>query len=169
MLKELPSLLPRPLRILLIVVIVLGIVSCGIGFARGRIDSEPSTSPTPTFKPIDLGLRRVLGDAIDTEPFGSGDCSPALVDSAVVISVTSGLLGGGCQLSVQPDAFRPRELVLRVGGGAANVRVEQTVQGRSGSSEEKSVSAGEAIEMTVAGSDELRIYVSCGCTLTVEP
>lgn len=150
-----PLSIPRPLLIVVAIVLVLGVASCGLGLLRGR-----EADPEPT--QLGLSLPRVGAEAITATGFGGGSCNR----SGTTISVSGGLTGG-CQLSIRPQPLRPRELVLQVSGGDATVVVEQRVQGREASSEPESVEAGDPIELTVAGTDELRIRIRCTCTLTV--
>ncbi len=117
--------LPRWLVIVGILVIVLGILACGIGAGRaldeGRPRATPSPSPTAR-KDLDLiPLAAVpAGDIVM-----SGSCARGQTASGA-----TQFTGTGCVLTVEPSGLFPRELRLRVEAGSGSVTVGQVLRDR---------------------------------------
>jgi hypothetical protein len=161
--------IPRPLLIVIVVIVILGVVSCGAGVFRG-LNEDPHPAPEDAGaksgfdglikEPVPLGDIKIAG----------GDCSFSEVDSdgvAHAISVPS-----SCFFRVEPKALIPRVLKLEATSGSAVVSVQQTIDGKPEPSPPKSTaipSSGD-LEISVSGSSPVEVTISCAfsCILRIK-
>src|SRR3954451_5663426 len=98
---------PRPLLVVVLVIIVLGVVSCGVGVIRGRVENgDPTPAPTARFSGF--------GDT--PVPPGDVRAGAGCTRSDPLITVA-----GSCVLTIDPQSLRPRSLVLRVTSGSVDI------------------------------------------------
>jgi hypothetical protein len=153
---------PRPLLILVIVIIVLGVVACGIGVARGRLDAAGPTD-TPAVQFGSFGEARV--PARDVRAISSG-CSRASFD-AVDIDVS-----GSCVLRIDPQSLRPRSLFLRATSGSVTASITQKVRNETPTSDSDTLSSGiEGTKISIAGTSPVDVNLSCfgSCSVQILP
>jgi hypothetical protein len=146
---------PRPLLVLVVVIIVLGVLSCGAGVFRGI--QEDTATPAPMTGLITAPVPP--GDVSVSTPNG-GTCSIA----GSVITV-----GSNCRVTVDPQTFRPRKLYLGVATGTLTAVVRQEIRGRLQSSNSESPASG-TFSISVAGSSPVLVDLTClspSCGLTV--
>ncbi|HEV8516307.1 MAG TPA: hypothetical protein VGQ47_01550 [Candidatus Limnocylindrales bacterium] len=157
--------LPRPLLIVVLVISVLGALSCGLGVLRGP-EKRPAETPDASGRaradslPL-LAPRRVRAEEVAASP--SAACSR----SGSVITVT-----GTCTITVARAGFRPGKLVLTVGGGAfVAARVTEVRQPQRTVSTDETFGPGRTFDVTSSGSGDTALVVECAstCTLTVGP
>ncbi len=152
---------PKPIIIVVIIVIALGVVSCAVGGLRGATEGEPALADNPfdfeglldpqPIRAAELGLAGVNG----------GDCQRA----GAVIQVS-----GTCRLLVEARILPPRELRVRVDSGTAIVVVRQEVRGEVETSPDEDFSFGEIFDVSGGGTDDIQVFVACGaagCDLRV--
>jgi hypothetical protein len=149
---------PRPLLVVVIVIIVLGVVACGVGFARGRLENgRPTPDPTTRFEGVSdqtVPRRDVRIVALD-----GGTCSEA--GNPVKVTVAN-----HCRMTIEPRSLRPRKLRLDVAGPPYLVVVTQEIRG-SVQSKDKSFTTNDTVEVSVAGTSPVVVDFSCSsCTLT---
>jgi len=148
---------PRPLLILVIVIILIGVVACGAGVIRGRMDAA-GPSPTPSTRFDGFGDSTVPPKDVKIEPDG-GSCSASTGDP-----VTVGI-SGHCLMTINPRSLLPRRLQLTAGGDVT-VTVTQKIRGED-HSKDKGFSDGQTIEASVAGTSPVRVAFDCvSCSVT---
>lgn len=154
--------IPKPLLVVVVIIIVLGVLSCGVGAIRGIQDANPTPAPFPTPTPF------VLPDGVITAPVPEGDVSASASPSTncsiagVLITVAS-----GCRLTVDPVAFLPRKLFLKVTSGSVTIVVSQFIRDHLRSSDADTKLFG-VFEISVSGSSPVFVDIGCGsCTLEV--
>jgi hypothetical protein len=154
--------IPKPLLVVIVIIIVLGVLSCGVGAIRGIQDANPTPAPFPTPTPF------VLPDGVITARVPEGDVSASASPSTncsiagVVITVIS-----SCQLTVDPVAFLPRKLFLNVTSGPVAIVVRQVIRGQMQHSDSETKPFG-VFEISVSGSSPVFVDIGCvSCTLEV--
>jgi hypothetical protein len=152
---------PKPILIVVIIVIALGVVSCAVGGLRGATEGPPALGDNPfdfenlldpqPIRAAELGLAGVNG----------GSCQRA----GAVIQVA-----GTCQVLVEGRILPPRELRVRIDSGTANVVVRQEVRGEVETSDPESFTPGETFDVSGGGTNDVEVFVACGgagCDLRV--
>ncbi len=140
---------PRPLLVVVVVIIVLGVIACGAGVIRGRIDATgPTPRPTPQFDGF--------GDS-SVPPRDVTDVGDGCDRTGAVVTIT-----GGCLLRVDPQSLRPRSLRLRVTNGSVDVVVQQSIRGYTRTSDSDSFSVGQQAKISVAGTSPVDVILTCG-------
>lgn len=153
---------PKPLLVVVVVIIVLGVLSCGVGVIRGIQDSSATPAPPPTPTPF------VLPDGVIEAPVPSGDVtSSAVPSSSCTIAGPDITISTDCRLIVNPQAFQPRKLFLQVMSGFVTIVVRQEIRGELRESDPDSKLVG-TFEISVSGSSPVFVDVECtSCTLKV--
>ncbi|MFL5674985.1 MAG: hypothetical protein ACJ779_08265 [Chloroflexota bacterium] len=148
---------PRPLLVVVVVIVILGITSCGAGVVRGRLDAAgPTAAPTTLFRGLSdepVPRRDVRIDALD-----GGSCN----ESGTPVTVT---VATHCLMTVDPRSLRPRTLRLDAVGPPIFVVVGQEIRGER-HTKDKLFPVSGVIEVSVAGTTPVTVDVSCSCTLT---
>ena len=140
---------PRPLLVLVMIIIVLGVLSCGAGAVRGL--HEDTATPAPMTDGLINGL--VSPDEVEL----TGNCSIIAGPAINVVST--------CALTMDPQALRPRKLHLVVASGTVLVTASQQIRGELRSSEPTTRSVGDDVEddvdVSVAGSSPVVVKLGC--------
>jgi hypothetical protein len=147
--------IPKPLLVVIVIIIVLGVLSCGAGALRGSQDAgDPTPGPG--------GGGAFGGQVAPADIELTGDCS--FIPGAITVP-------SNCHLTMHPQAFIPRKLRLVVALAAAVVTVSQVIQNDLRSSEPTTRNPGQDIEVSVAGSSPVVVDVLCfsGCRLDFSP
>ncbi len=149
--------LPAWLKIVSLLVIVLGILACGVGAGRALTESPNSQSTAPQPTP------NIVSAVPAAEIKMSGSCTPSTLSNG-----QHQFTGTFCVFSVTPSGLFPRELRLRLQSGSGTMTVEQEIRGRPQQST-KSVSSQVTLTAPVAGSSDVRVSITCvlACTLVV--
>ena len=149
---------PRPLLVVVVVIIILGVVSCGAGVIRGRIDAA-GTSPTPSVQFEGFGDSAVSQRDVTTDTGGGCNRSGALIS-----------VSGSCRLTVDPQSLRPRSLRLIATIGTADIVVTQSIRGETPSSDVHALHVGDdPVEISIAGTSPVDITVSCvSCQVQIQ-
>src|SRR6476646_9609087 len=136
---------PRPLLVVVVVIVILGVVSCGAGVIRGRMDAAgPAPTPSAQFE----GFGDSAVPPRDVSESGSG-CSR----SGALISVS-----GSCVLAIDPQSLRPRSLRLRATSGTTDIVVTQIIRGETHASDPDSLSVGDDdAKISVAGTSPVNV------------
>ena len=146
--------IPRPLLVVVVVIIVLGVIACGAGVIRGRMeDGDPTPPPTRRFEGFgDTPIPR-------RDVRFTGSCSNA---DALTVNVS-----GLCSTTLEPRFLRPRKLLVTVGGADVTVSVFQEIRGNN-ESQTDDVDEGKVVEVAVAGTSPVTVQFNCpiACTLT---
>jgi hypothetical protein len=146
---------PRPLLVVVVVIIILGVVSCGVGVIRGRMDAA-RPAPTPSVQFEGFGDSAVPARDVRS----AGDCGRNGADLTI---------SGTCVLTVDPQSLRPRSLRLLPISGTATVVVTQSIRGETQTSDPDSLSTGEsAAKISVAGTSPVNVILSCVTTCQVQ-
>ena len=155
--------IPRPLLTLVVIIIVLGVLSCGAGVFRGVREATATPAPTPTASP------RPLTDGLVNAPVPPSDVSVSTPSGGNCSIVGPDIIvTGECLVTVDPQTFRPRVLGLEVMSGLVTVVVRQEIRGSVRSS--KPAIVGGIFEVSVAGSSPVLVDVVCtSCSLSVSP
>ena len=149
---------PRPLLVVVVVIIILGVVSCGAGVIRGRLDAA-GPSPAPSVRFEGFSDRAVPRRDVTIEAI-SGSCT----ESGVPVKVT---VTSQCRLTVDPRSLLPRKLKLAAAGAPIFVVVRQDIRGET-RTKDKLFLTDDTIEVSVAGTSPVIVDVSCSCTLTFQ-
>ena len=152
---------PRPLLILIVVIVILGVVSCGAGVFRG-LDEDPP--PAPSDRPLgDVINAPVNRRDVDVRGIDGGSCSR----SGATVSIS-----GDCLLTVEPQVIRPRVLRFEVINNPVDVTVRQEIDGRLEPDDPETKTFftfnDDEFEISVAGSSPVFALLECGaCDLRV--
>lgn len=153
--------LPKWLVIVGIVIIVLGVLSCGIGVGRALTESTPSpnTSPNRSVDVIPVGVVSLT----DVRPRNCAAPTPGPTASAQTFSSPP------CVLAVDPIALRPRDLLLTTSGTGV-LTVRQAIRGAT-SSPRSTFAPGRTFNVRVSGTTTVEVEITtCSiapCLLTV--
>jgi hypothetical protein len=143
--------IPRPLLILIVIIVILGVLSCGVGVFRG---SRSEATPAPG----DAAGQAHVGSLIDG-PVHIEDITGLCVDATNLrISFTT-----SCGLSVRPVALLPRVLKLRPTSGTVTVSVRQEIKGtlQPDSPETKDFPPFDDVKISVSGSTPVLVSLTC--------
>jgi hypothetical protein len=143
---------PRPLLVVVVVIIVLGVIACGAGVIRGRMENGDAT-PEPTRRFEGFGDSAIPRREVT---FG-GDCENDPDDESVAVN-------GTCATTLEPRFLRPRKLIVTVSGGDVNVTVRQEIRGKR-ETQSDTVDNGDEVEVAVAGTSPVSVFFSCTCSL----
>jgi hypothetical protein len=157
--------IPRPLLIVIIVIVILGVVSCGAGVFRG-LNEDPN--PSPENAGGEAGL-----DNVDPRPVPpadvrvtAGTCSISDQDSdGVVDDIT---ISSFCDLTIEGQVLLPRVLRLSVASNAfpGVMAVQQEIDGRMQPDPPENKSATSGVkEVSASGLGPVKIRISCGSCL----
>jgi hypothetical protein len=139
---------PRPLLVVVVVIIVLGVIACGAGVIRGRMDAgRPKQTPSVQFD----GFGDSKVPSRDVAVVGSG-CDR----SGAVITITT-----TCLLIADPQSIRPRTLHLDVTSGSVKAVVAQQIRGETRTSD-PNPDPTDPIEVSVSGTSPVRVTLNCG-------
>jgi len=143
---------PRPLLVLVLVIVILGVASCGVGVIRGRMDAA---GPTPAaVKQFDgVGESVILRKDVTF----TGDCPNDPGDLTVAVS-------GTCQTVIEPRFLRSQKLKVTPSGGNVVVTVSQKIRGET-KQQSDTVNNGDLVDVAVAGTSPVTIAFSCICSL----
>lgn len=149
-----------------ILLIVLGILACGIGVGRELTEGRPSSSPSPspTARP-EFGV--IPAAAVRAEEVGVAGDGGSCTRVGKAIQITT-----RCRLTVQPDLIRPLELRLLVTSGTARFTVTQRIRGDDHTSDPSlvpatSVPASPVPQVRIKVSvSEVRTLVQCQFSAT---
>ena len=149
---------PRPLLVGVVVIVILGVVSCGAGVIRGRMDAAGPTH-TPSVQFEGFGGSAVPSGDVTTD--GNGGCAR----NGALITIS-----GMCMLTVDPQSLRPRTLRLIATSGTAVVVVTQSIRGETKQSDPDSLDVGDpADEISVAGTSPVNVILSCvSCQVQIQ-
>jgi hypothetical protein len=151
---------PRPLLVVVVVIVILGVVACGAGVIRGRMDAAGPTPP-PTAQFGGFGEARV--PSRDVRAIGGG-CSRTDASADIAIS-------GTCLLRIDPQSLRPRSLrLIATFGNVDSVVVTQTIRGETRTSDPDSFGVGDdPVKISVAGTSPVDVNLSCGsCSVQIQ-
>ncbi|MET0772492.1 MAG: hypothetical protein ABWZ82_05355 [Candidatus Limnocylindrales bacterium] len=155
--------LPRPLLIAVVVIIVLGVASCGVSIVS--LDDDPGDPRS--------GLTEFLDGLMPGTPPVELDTTtaPCLVGEELRIDT-----GATCQVTILPTGDLRRELVLRVTAGRVRFDVDQVVGGRSIDSGPEVVPTSDGqreVSVVVQREDSAGLALACllpvDCVLAVNP
>jgi hypothetical protein len=140
-----------------VVIVILGVVSCGAGVIRGRMDAA-GPPPTPSARFEGFGDSAVPSRDVTTDQ--NGGCTRN--DPVITVS-------GTCVLTVDPQSLRPRSLRLLPTSGTVVVVVTQSIRGETKASDPDSLSTGEAAaKISVAGTSPVNVILSCVSSCQVQ-
>jgi hypothetical protein len=159
---------PKPLLILIVVLLVLGVVGCSAGFLRGG-DRDRS----PDQKKDDVrGTFVAFLDVLipDPEPVRLGP-----LDATCFSGDRSTLVfGGSCEVRITPTGDLRRQLQLRVApGNRVNVEVFQPADGDALDDQDVPFvddgQSQDSVAVVVRRDESARIVLSCilGCTVSL--
>lgn len=139
--------IPRPLLIVVLILVVLGALSCTAAGFKGPPDRD------------DLHL------PFDAEPIAASEigATGSCTKQGVEITVTT-----ACELTVPAQQFPPSELRLRVVAGSVSVTVFQVIRGEV-HEQNDSFDGGERFEISAAGERDVRVSLVCllSCRLEI--
>ncbi len=162
--------LPRPLLIVLIILLVLFVVSCGIAIARSGEQGQGDADKKQ-------GLNGGFGDLFKrlTPPTAPLRFPPATISPSGSSCSFSGTLlqvNGSCAISfVDLQELRARLLLTR-GSGNLTVSVNGTVSGSSVNESTSMPGDTDNVDLVFARGDSAIVTVSCGlgtCDVGVNP
>lgn len=155
--------IPKPLLIVIVVIVILGVVSCGAGVLRG-VNQEPK----PNASTAAGGFGGVINGPLDPRDIvvAGGNCTV----SGAQITIPS-----VCDLRLEPVALLPRVLKLEIDASSTDdsvkVTVEQVIDGETRSGDDTVSPNGTAtpdIKVSVAGSSPISVTLECGsCVLDI--
>lgn len=157
--------LPKWLVIVGILIVVLGVLACGIGVGRELTEPETSAAASPR---ADLDLVPTAAvPARDIRLEGGASCSRSEPSPGV-----TRFTGTTCLLAVDPNPIQPRELRLRVvarpATAATAMTVEQELRGEARSSDAKSFVLNELLEVRIGGTTTVRTRILCSAACTMQ-
>ncbi|HYI21428.1 MAG TPA: hypothetical protein VEX62_02225 [Candidatus Limnocylindrales bacterium] len=159
--------LPRPLLIVLVVLVVLAALSCGAGFLNRGDQQQPPEAREAELReggPADF-LRRF---APPSEPL---PLNASMVSSGCFQSPSSLQFSGSCTIVIPTaEPFRSR-LLLRPNANMS-MKVSLTHDGESTESDTETIGAGsDDGSVVLARGDSAAITLTCtfGCTVAVNP
>jgi len=149
---------PRPLLVVVVVIIVLGVIACGAGVIRGRIDAaSPTATPATRFE--GFGNSAVPARDVRIQAFDGGTCSGS--GDPVTVSIAD-----KCRFTIDPRSLGPRRLQVSGAGAPYNVLVKQDIRGEERSKDKTFFSDG-LVEVSVAGTSPVVVEFRCtSCTMT---
>ncbi|CAN5648791.1 hypothetical protein BH23CHL6_BH23CHL6_01060 [soil metagenome] len=161
--------LPRPLLIVVIVVLLLGVAGCGASIALSGRDREL----TPEAKEIEVET----GGLADLFRRLTPPSEPAVLQQPTapcLVTATQRLqFIGGCVVSIPPTGDLRRRLVLRLATGAMSMQVTVTVDGEAHSSDAELITTGsDDPSLVLARNDSAVVTLNCfagPCTVLVNP
>ena len=155
--------IPKPLLIVIVVIVILGVVSCGAGVFRGLNEGDQ-----PSASDAGAGFKGVLNGPVKAEDI-RGDCSVDVQQSQITVN-------SSCQLRLEPVALLPRVLKIEINSSSADpgvdVTVSQEIDGKIQSPDTKTISSNSSqapdFEVSAAGSSPVFVTLSCSsCVLDV--
>lgn len=150
--------IPRPLLVVIVIIVILGVVSCGAGVFRGvNEETEPDASSAAS----DAGFDGLINGPVEPQDI-SGPC---LDNVHKLITVNT-----SCELNVEPVALLPRVLKLQVSSGTVFVSVRQEIRGKlqPGSPQTEDFSPSETLEISVSGSTPVIVTLTCFGTCVLD-
>ena len=159
--------IPKPLLILIIIIVILGVLSCSAGVIRG-FDNESDPDPGSVRSrlgfdqdpiPVPLSDVRLIGCSLSNQ---DGD---GLNDDIAISS--------SCDVTIENQFLRSRVLrlwVLSI-GLFGTISVQQEIDGefQPRSPKTKAFSNGGLLEISASGVGAVHVLVNCTCTLSVNP
>jgi hypothetical protein len=157
--------IPKPLLIVVIIIVILGVVSCGAGVFRGLTEGDqPSASNAGAdFKGVINGP--FLAEDINVI---GGDCTVSTTPARISIP-------SSCQLMLEPVALLPRVLKIEIDPTSSDDSVDVTVRQQVNDETQtppaetlEPVSQDPDFEISVAGSTPVFVKLDCSsCLLNV--
>ncbi len=147
---------PRPLLIVAVLIVVLGVLACGVGAGRALNDRPAPANSSPR---ADLDIVPVFPIA-GRDVVMSGSCTEQTVAGERRFTGTS------CALTVTPSGFFPHELRLRLDAGSGTMTVSQEIRGDVRTST-KAIPGANPLHVRVAGSSPVTALLACFAQCTV--
>jgi hypothetical protein len=170
--------IPKPLLIVVIVLLVLTVVSCGMGLLGGRDRCSPDTDAgCKTKQKTELsgdGITNFLKGLIPGPPpvteagLNPAACAPLQPSSSTALSAFA-----SCTITIVPTDDLRRRLRLRVDSGTTSIQVTQDVSGSTRTDTQAVPDGGEdTIDVVVGRRSGATVTVTCGpvqCGLSAPP
>jgi hypothetical protein len=151
---------PRPLLILIVVIVILGVVACTIGVARDN--DEPASGPN-------AGDRQAVEDFFGPRPVPAAEASLSPGCSRVTVAGQPHFqFNGSCTITVEPRGIFSRVLRMVVVSGTPLVSVTSNIRGDETTTDPEGPD-GNRIEVSIGGDSPVITNVSCfgSCDLRV--
>lgn len=159
--------IPKPLLILIIIIVILGVLSCSAGVIRGfNKESDPDPGSVRSQLgfdqdpiPVPLSDVRLIGCTLSNQ---DGD----EFSDDIAIS-------GSCNVTIEDQFFRSRVLRLWVLSIAlfGPISVQQEIDGefQPRPPKTKDFNNGGLLEISASGVGAVHVRINCTCTLSVNP
>jgi hypothetical protein len=158
--------IPKPLLIFIVIIVILGVVSCGAGVFRGLTED-----PQPAPENAGAGLKGVINGPFRAEDINviGGDCTVSTTPARITIP-------SSCQLRLEPVALLPRVLKVEINSTSADtdvdVTVSQEIDGKIQSPDTETIprkpNQVPDFEISAAGSSPVFVTLSCSsCVLDI--
>ena len=167
--------IPKPLLIVIIIIVILGVVSCGAGVIRGLTDGpEPSASDAagdggpglPSVKAGDVTVSAASGVLFSSCSKTNEDGEAPATDASPVDDIT---ISNACDLTIAGQ-FLPQVLRMTLDADS-DIAVQQEIGGRlqPDSLEFEDLDAGDAVDISVTGLGQAHFRINCGsCLLRID-
>jgi hypothetical protein len=159
--------IPKPLLILIVIIVILGVLSCSAGVIRGFNEEAP---PSPEHAGSEAGF--------DQDPIpvpladvGLSDCSRSDQDGDGLTDDIA--ISSSCDVTIENQFFRSRVLrlwVLSI-GFLGPISVQQEIDGeyQPDPPKTKGFNNGGLLEISASGVGAVHVRIKCSCILSVNP
>jgi hypothetical protein len=158
--------LPRPLIVVLVIIIVLSVVGCGVSLLRGGEQGSSDPERQDELRNGDVGniFSRL---APPSEPLALTSANTSCLNSSGNLQFT-----GTCTVTIPPTDDLRRQLLLRPTAGSMGMQVSGFTNGEPFNSNNETVNAGsDDGSLVLARNDFATVTLNCpiGCTVLVNP
>jgi hypothetical protein len=159
------SAIPKPLLVVVIVLLVLGIAGCGMGLlGGGRCKATDTTCKDNQNAELSSGgITSFLKGLIpEPPPVSAATLDPAACAPLPPSSTTNLAFGSSCKVAIGPTDDLRRRFRLRVSPGTASITVTQDVSGNT-QTQTQTVpgDGGDTIEVVVGRRSAATITIGC--------
>lgn len=158
--------LPRPLLIVLIILILLSVVGCGVSLLRGGEQGSSDEDKTAELRDGDLG-DNFSRFAPPSEPLTLTSANTSCLNSSGNLQFT-----GTCTVTIPATGDLRRRLLLRPAAGSMRMQVSGSTNGKPFGSGNETINAGsDDGSVVLARNDFATVTLGCtlGCTVLVNP
>jgi hypothetical protein len=156
--------IPKPLLIVIVIIVILGVVSCGAGVFRGLTEGDkPAASDAAG---VDgLAAPSVAATDVTVRPPDNGSsCSKKDEDSdGLVDDIT---MSESCDVFIKGQ-FLPHVLRLGVASVSSDISVQQEIDGKlqPDDPDGEDVDVGDIVEISATGLGEIHVRINCDSCL----